>query len=88
MGSGRTITPTPFAVWLNDQLDQRGWGVRTLAKKINADQPEVARRALNRYLFESGRPTTHYREAIADAFEISTDEVPGGDRAPFPAEAA
>lgn len=76
---GRTVAPTPFAGWLDEQLRSRGWGVRTLARRINQREPEIARRALNRYLFEGAKPTPGYRSSIAAAFEVGDDEMPVGD---------
>ncbi|MCR4340950.1 MAG: hypothetical protein NUW01_13805, partial [Gemmatimonadaceae bacterium] len=68
--------PTPFAQWLRGQLDERDWGVRTLARRMNPEEPEIARRALNRYL-AGGFPTQAYRVAIAGALGIDEREVPG-----------
>lgn len=73
---GRAATPTTFADWLGDQLTQRAWGVRTLAKQLNPTHPEIPRRALNRYLHEGAKPTESYRTAIAAAFGLSKDELP------------
>lgn len=74
---GQTATaPTPFAQWLRSQLDERGWGVRTLARKIDPLDPEVPRRALNRYLAGS-LPTEPNRAGIARGLGIRVEDVPG-----------
>lgn len=78
----RTLATTPFAGWLRTELDARNWGVRTLARKIDPHDPEPARRALNRYLYEGARPTNGYRLAIAAAFGLSEDELPVDDEEP------
>lgn len=71
--------PTPFAQWLRNQLRERDWGVRTLARKMNPEEPEVARRALNRYL-TGASPTAAYRNLIARGLGIDVSEVPDPDR--------
>lgn len=84
---GRTITPTPLAEWLQAELLERKLGVRTLARKMNPDEPEVARRALNRYLFEGANPTEANRDLIAAALDVDPSEVPDARRASFHAGA-
>lgn len=79
---GRTTTTTTYGNWLRGQLDERGWGVRTLARRMNSDQPEIARRALNRYLYEGAQPSQANREAIGAALDISPDEMPDDDEEP------
>lgn len=64
-----------FADWLRDQLAARGWGVRTLARAIDPQNPEVPRRALNRYL-RGSLPTAPYVDAIAAALNVSRDDLP------------
>lgn len=72
----RAITPTPLAEWIQAQLVERGWGVRTLARHMAPDDPEVARRALNRYLFEGSNPSEANRRLIAEALGVTASEVP------------
>lgn len=73
---GHTTSPdVTFADWLRDQLKERGWGIRTLARKIDPGNYEVPRRALNRYM-RGARPTEHYAQAIADAFGVDRDTIP------------
>jgi len=64
-----------FAEWLSAQLEQRRWGIRTLARKIDPEFPEVPRRALNRYM-RGSKPSEFYAQAIAEALGISRDLVP------------
>lgn len=89
METTRTKTPaeTPLAQWLDAALKERGWGVRTLARKMNPTEPEVARRALNRYLYAGSNPSEANRELIAAAFEIDAAEVPA-EPGPFLGETA
>ena len=86
---GQTVAPTPFAAWLREELGSRDWGLRTLARRINPDEPEVARRALNRFM-KGTWPTARYREQIANALEVDEQEIPRQEVAaesgdPFPA---
>jgi hypothetical protein len=75
--SGRTIASTPLASWLDEQLTARDWGVRTLAKLMNPEEPEVARRALNRYLFDGSYPQDDKTvQAIAASLDLPVAEVP------------
>ena len=84
---GRTRATTPLAEWLTAALEERGWGVRTLARKMNPAEPEIARRALNRYLFEGSDPNDSYRDSIAEALGVDSSEVPSVD-GPFLGAAA
>jgi hypothetical protein len=82
----RTTVDTPLAVWLDQQLTTRGWGVRTLARRITPADPEIARRMLNRCLFAGSYPTDEYRALIAAALDMPVAEVP--EAHPFRGEAA
>ena len=84
----RTLAPTPLAEWLRAELDERGWGVRTLARHMNQDEPEIARRALNRYLYEGSNPSEANRDLIAEALDMDPTEVPAATSEPFRSEAA
>lgn len=84
----RTHAETPLAEWLLRQLEDRGWGVRTLARRMDPDgDGEIARRALNRYLFEGSNPTEANRALIAVALGVDLSEVPA-TAGPFRREAA
>jgi hypothetical protein len=74
---GRTVADTALAKWLDDELTKREWGVRTLARRINPDDPEIARRMLNRCLFDGSNPEEGNREAIAAGLNVPVSEVPG-----------
>lgn len=85
----RAIADTEFARWLDTQIEQRKeqdehgrFGVRSLAKIINADEPETARRALNRFLFDGSYPEDDYRKLIAAAFDVEEASLPARE-APF-----
>jgi lambda repressor-like predicted transcriptional regulator len=88
MATTRTkpVADTPLAEWLAAQLDERGWGVRTLARRINPDDSEIPRRTLNRCLYVGSYPSETNRQAIADALGVPVDEVP--EERPFRDEAA
>lgn len=81
--STRTIVDTPLACWLDVALVERGWGVRTLAKRMNALAPAVevdnARRALNRYLFEGSSPEGENRTLLARALDVEEASLPAQD---------
>lgn len=79
--AAREIAANPFAEWLAAELLARDWGVRTLARKIDPDNPEVPRRTLNRYLHEGAKPTPVFRDAIAAAFEIEIAAMPATEEA-------
>lgn len=79
--------PTPLAEWLRAELDERGWGIRTLARKVNPDEPEVPRRMLNRILYEGSYPSEVNRELIAAALDTDPTEVPALMPGPFRGEA-
>lgn len=68
--------PTAFSEWLSDELQARGWGIRTLARKANPGNPEQARRALNRYIHQGMKPTDENRRMIARGFGISESDLP------------
>lgn len=88
---GRTLADTEFAAWLDGQLKDRGWGVRTLARRMAPGMPrvgdpvEVARRALNRYLFDGSYPGDENKALIASSLGVVEADLP--DR-PFRAAAA
>lgn len=83
---GQDVANTALAEWLHERLTERGWGVRTLARHMTPDDPERARRAVNRYLHEGSRPSPENRRLIAVALNVGEHEMPATD-APFPAEA-
>lgn len=72
--------PTPIAAWLKGELDARGWGVRTLAKRMDPENVEVARRAVNRVIHEGTNPSGPTRAAIARGFEIPESDIPSTER--------
>ena len=89
---GRQLAETDFAVWLDAQIKNRpNWGVRTVARHMAEQMPaagdpvEVARRALNRYLFEGAYPNPENKALIASALGVEEADLPGR---PFRAEAA
>lgn len=83
----RSLADTPLAEWLRAELDTRGWGVRTLARHMSPEEPEIARRALNRYLYEGSNPSQVNRDLIAAGLGIDPSEVPVA-AGPFRIEAA
>lgn len=79
----RPLADTDLARWLRAMLDERDWGIRTAARKMTPGEPEVARRMLNRILYEGSYPSDLNRALIATGFDISVSEVPAAPR-PFP----
>lgn len=78
---GQTYTPpTPFAGWLKGELDARGWGVRTLAKRMDPANVEVARRAVNRIIHEGSLPSDPTCAALARGLDIPERDVPEAER--------
>jgi transcriptional regulator with XRE-family HTH domain len=83
----RTIAATPLAEWIREQIDERdGWGIRTLARRMTPQDPEISRRALNRYLYEGSYPSAANLVLLADALGVPVAEVPAPS--PFPSRAA
>ena len=73
----RQLADTELARWLRAEIDDRpGWGIRTLAREMNPQEPEIARRALNRYMYEGSDPSDAYRDRIAEALDVDPSEVP------------
>ena len=71
-----------FGSWLRGELKSRGWGVRTLARLMNPENPEVPRRALNHYM-RGSLPTEPNAAAIAKALGIPRSELPIEEGAPL-----
>jgi lambda repressor-like predicted transcriptional regulator len=84
----RQLAATPLAEWLRAELDERGLGVRTLARKMNPGEPEIPRRMLNRILYEGSYPSEANRDLIAAALDTDPTEVPALMSAPFRGKAA
>ena len=76
-----TVASTPFSEWLRGQLEERGWGVRTLARRIDPARPEIPRRALNRYL-NGSLPTEANRIGLARGLGIDVADVPSQEVSP------
>lgn len=73
-----------YAQWLERQMQERGFSTRSLARVLNPEVPEVARRALRRYL-NGMVPQARTRIAIAQALgseesepSSSSDDDKGG----------
>lgn len=82
---GRAETPqVSFADWLKSELEKRGWGIRTLARAIAANEAmtdsEVPRRAVNRYM-RGSQPSEFYAAAIATALGVDRDILPVAEEA-------
>jgi hypothetical protein len=73
-----SISNETYAQWLERQMKERGFSTRSLARVMNPEDPEVARRALRRYL--SGMvPQARTRVAIAEALGSAESEPPSSD---------
>lgn len=73
---GRGVAETEFATWLDTELKERGWGVRTLARKMDPKDVERARRAVNRYLFDGSYPNPENRALIASTLGVEEADLP------------
>jgi hypothetical protein len=83
----RPLADTPLAEWLRTEIDAReGWGIRTLARRMNPEEPEIARRCLNRVLYEGADPSPANRALIAEGLGVAVAEVPAAS--PFQNQAA
>jgi len=59
-------TKQTYASWLRERMNDRQLTQRSLAKLINPDDPETARRSIRRYL-KGMVPLERSRRIIADA---------------------
>lgn len=66
-----------YAEWLRERMEERQLTQRGLAKLVNPDDPETARRAVRRYL-KGMVPLERSRRIIAGALE-SEDTGPAPD---------
>lgn len=55
------------------ELKRQGIGIRTLARRMNPDHPEQARRNLNRWIHEGIKPSPPNRVAVAVALGVRED---------------
>lgn len=62
-----------FGSKLRLELDNRGMSLRAFARKVNPDQPEVARRNLARWIGGYNQPSRLNRIAVARAFGMPDD---------------
>ncbi len=59
-----------LASWLDNELEERGWSIREMARRAGVSHTAIAS-ALNR----KGRPSTDLCVAIADTLGVSAIEV-------------
>lgn len=88
----RELANTDLAQWLHSQIEgrkaERGqYGIRTLAREMNPVEPEIARRCLNRILYEGSEPSPPNKAMLAEALGVAESEVPA-IRIPFQGAAA
>lgn len=78
---GRANGNGQFGHEVRAELKSRGWGVRTLARKMNPDHPEIARRSLNRWLTLKSPTTPNQanRAAVAVALGLPEDHFSGDE---------
>lgn len=62
-----------YGVWLSRKLDETGHTVRAFAKRMNPDNPEIARRTLRRYLSGQYVPRDAAKREIA--LHLGSDEI-------------
>jgi len=77
--SSPALRRTVFGEKLRRELDRQDVSVRALARKLQPQQPEVARRNLARWIGGYNRPTTAHRDAIADALGVSREQFAADD---------
>lgn len=63
----KTHPKVTYGSWLREQMAARGFTQRSLARALNPDDPETARRAVRRYLDDRMTPREPARVAIAAA---------------------
>lgn len=73
---GSRAASVSFGQRLRAELDQREWGIRTLARHMESDpkRVETMRRNLIRYVQDKHVPTVGMQHAIADALGIPRDQ--------------
>ncbi len=72
---------TTYSEWLAQKLDENGYTVRSFARVMNPENPEVARRSLRRYL-KGMVPIERTRSEIAGKLgtkELGPDDDSEGD---------
>lgn len=67
------IPRTRFGQKLRHELDGRGMSLRSLARRLNPQHPEVARRNLARWIGGYNEPSRINRIAVARAFGMPDD---------------
>lgn len=67
-----TTNAATYGDWLRDRMEERSLTQRQLGKLLNPDNPEVARRAIRRYL-KGMTPIERTRQSIASV--LGTDEL-------------
>lgn len=68
-----TRTRSQFGSLLRDALTSQGVSIRELARRLNPERPETARRSLIRYIKGEVIPEQRNRDEIAAALGLSTD---------------
>lgn len=62
-----------FSIKVATELKRQGMGIRTLARRLDPEQPERARRNLNRWIHEGIKPSPANRVAVAVALGVRED---------------
>lgn len=76
------VERTPFGRKLRDQLDRQSISVRELARRMQPDDPESARRNIARWLAPRASavmPSRANVRAVAEALGVAPDELNGDD---------
>lgn len=79
---GHADASVSFSDWLRGQLKTQDLGVRTLARRIDPQNPDVPRRALNRYL-AGANPQRENAERIALALGVPLESIPRKEARPL-----
>ncbi len=66
-----------YATWLSRKLDEAGYTVRGFAKRMNPENPEIARRTLRRYIKGDVIPREPAQREIAE--HLGSEEIGPSD---------
>lgn len=75
----KTTSPSPFAKQLRAELTRQNVSIRSLAKRMNPEEPNVARRNVYRWLAGTSAPSPASREAVAQALGLPLDHFASDD---------
>jgi transcriptional regulator with XRE-family HTH domain len=77
--SHRPSSRKTFARQLREELSRQKLGIRTLARRMDPERPETARRSLYKWLGGEHLPSRASREAVAVALGLPEDHFSADD---------